>query len=83
MAYITINHNFFKHNLDIFRQHLKTINPQKNIEVAAVLKDNAYGHGLEIMSDLAMKNGIKSVFVKNYNEALKVAHKFDSVTFLH
>ena len=35
------------------------------------------------MSDLAMKNGIKSVFVKNYNEALKVAHKFDSVTFFY
>ncbi len=83
MAYITINHNHFKHNLDLIRQHLKIISPNKNIEVAAVLKDNAYGHGLEIMSNLAMENNIKSVFVKNYNEALKIAHKFDSVTFFY
>lgn len=83
MAYITINQNHFKHNLNVIRNHLAQISPNKEIEVAAVLKDNAYGHGLEIMSDLAMKNNIKSVFVKNYNEALKIAHKFDSVTFFY
>ncbi|RDU66733.1 alanine racemase [Helicobacter didelphidarum] len=83
MAYITINKEHFAHNLCVIQEHLKMINPQKNIQVGAVLKDNGYGHGLEIMSNLAQQNNITSVFVKNYEEAIKIAHKFDSVTFFY
>ncbi|MWV62767.1 alanine racemase [Helicobacter saguini] len=55
----------------------------KKIEIGAVLKDNAYGHGLDLMSDLCMQNNIESAFVKNYDEALKIAHKFKHITFFY
>lgn len=83
MSYITINKAHFKHNLNVIRTHLDSINKNKKIEIAAVLKDNAYGHGLDIMSDLARECGIESVFVKNYYEAICVADKFKNVTFFY
>lgn len=52
-------------------------------EMALVLKDNAYGHGLEQIAALARAWGIKSVFVKNYAEALKIAHLFPAITALY
>ncbi|WP_082942564.1 MULTISPECIES: alanine racemase [unclassified Helicobacter] len=52
-------------------------------EMALVLKDNAYGHGLEQIAALARAWGIKSVFVKNYAEAQKIAHLFPAITALY
>lgn len=97
MAYITINSKHFKHNLNVIRKHLdsiessaqdsnkysKSLGDKKRIEIGAVLKDNAYGHGLEIMSDLCVQNNIESAFVKNYDEALKISHKFKHITFFY
>ncbi|WP_334088649.1 alanine racemase, partial [Helicobacter typhlonius] len=64
MAEITLSSNSYKHNFHLISSHIGS-----NVELAAVLKDNAYGHGLEQISTLARECGIKSVFVKNYNEA--------------
>lgn len=50
------------------------------VELALVLKDNAYGHGLEQMAQLAAMNGVKSVFVKNYDEAMRIRDYFPSIT---
>jgi alanine racemase len=54
MAFIKINKQNFYHNLNQIA--LKTGSVDK---IAIVLKDNAYGHGLELMAKLASEFGIK------------------------
>lgn len=78
MAEITLSSESYKHNFHLISSHIGT-----DVEIAAVLKDNAYGHGLEQMSILARECGIKSVFVKNYNEALRVSEYFPHITALY
>ncbi|CUU39311.1 MULTISPECIES: alanine racemase [Helicobacter] len=78
MAEITLSSNSYKHNFHLISSHIGS-----NVELAAVLKDNAYGHGLEQISTLARECGIKSVFVKNYNEALRVSAYFPHITALY
>lgn len=78
MAEILLDSHAFKHNLSIITQVLGA-----REKIALVLKDNAYGHGLLEMAHLAKQNGIKNVFVKNYNEALQIAHLFESVSIFY
>ncbi|PAF41836.1 alanine racemase [Helicobacter sp. 11S03491-1] len=78
MAEILIDSKKFKNNLDTIVSHIKDKN-----KLALVLKDNAYGHGLEQIAPLAYAYGIKSVFVKNEFEALKIANFFDHITILY
>lgn len=75
MAELLISSQAFKHNLNLISQHLST---PKNL--ALVLKDNAYGHGLKEMAGLARENGIESVFVKNESEALQIKNDFKHIT---
>lgn len=48
----------------------------------AVLKDNAYGHGLEMMAQLVREYGIRKVAVKNLLEARLISTLFDEVLVL-
>ncbi|PAF41402.1 alanine racemase [Helicobacter sp. 11S02596-1] len=75
MSEILINKKAFKNNLDTIVSHIKDKN-----KLGLVLKDNAYGHGLEQIASLASDYGIQSVFVKNEFEALKIAHLFKHIT---
>lgn len=83
MSYITIDRANFTHNLNVIKSHLDSIKVAKNIEFGAVLKDNAYGHGLEIMASLCAQNGVKNAFVKNYAEAALIADKFEHISFFY
>lgn len=78
MAEITLDSKAFKHNLNLIKSHITD-----TCELALVLKDNAYGHGLTQMAQLAKENGIKSVFVKNYNEAMMIKDDFANITALY
>jgi len=78
MAYITINKQNFFHNLNQIA--LKTGSIDK---IAIVLKDNAYGHGLEIMAGLAQEFGIKHAIVKNLKEAEIVRELFETILILN
>lgn len=78
MAEILLDSNAYKHNLNLIASTIK--DKQK---LALVLKDNAYGHGLEQISNLALNFGIKNVFVKNFTEALSIKDKFESITALY
>ncbi|MGI0440415.1 alanine racemase [Helicobacter himalayensis] len=78
MAEILLDSRAFRHNLSVIAQVLGA-----QEKIALVLKDNAYGHGLIEMAHLAKQNGIKNVFVKNYNEALQVAHLFESISIFY
>ena len=50
--------------------------------VILVLKDNAYGHGLQIIANFASEFGIKFVAVKNESEALLVKPYFKNILIL-
>ncbi|PAF53354.1 alanine racemase [Helicobacter sp. 13S00482-2] len=78
MSEILINSTKFKNNLDVIAQHIGDKN-----KLALVIKDNAYGHGLQEIATLGCAYGIKNVFVKNEAEALKVIHLFEHITVLY
>ena len=85
MAQLLIYRDRFKNNLDIIKNHISQ-NSKNNLSaenIGLVMKDNGYGHGIKQIAELAMKYGIKSVFVKNEFEALLVAGSFKHVTALY
>ncbi len=77
MAYITLNKAHLFHNLDCLSD--KAGGKER---VMAVLKDNAYGHGLELIARCMAEYGIKKVAVKNIAEAKVVTSLFDEVLVL-
>jgi len=78
MATIILNKENFFHNLNQIA--LKTGSVDK---IAVVLKDNAYGHGLELMATLSQEFGIRHAVVKNSLEAVQIRTFFDSVLILN
>ena len=77
MAFIKINKQNFYHNLNQIA--LKTGSVEK---IAIVLKDNAYGHGLELMGRLASEFGIKHAVVRKTVEAEVIKSLFETVLIL-
>lgn len=78
MAKLLINSNSFKYNLNLISSHIGDSN-----KIALVLKDNAYGHGIQEIATLAQEYEIKSVFVKNEFEAMQIAPYFSHITALY
>jgi len=77
MPFIQINKNNYQYNLDILRK--KAGGKDK---LMVVLKDNAYGHDLKTMAELASSFGIKKSAVKNLEEAKKISHLFEETLIL-
>jgi len=77
MAFIKINKQNFYHNLNQIA--LKTGSVEK---IAIVLKDNAYGHGLELMGRLASEFGIRHAVVRKTAEAELIRSLFDTILVL-
>ena len=77
MAFIKINKQHFYHNLNQIA--LKTGSVDK---IAIVLKDNAYGHGLELMAKLASEYGVKHAVVRDVAEAEVIKAYFKSILVL-
>jgi alanine racemase len=77
MAYITLNKNNFFNNLDIIAKQTKTRD-----KIALVLKDNAYGHGILEISQMAQEYGITKCVVQKYEEAKSVESFFDYILVL-
>lgn len=77
MAYIALDFDAYRQNLEFFGKKVGDIS-----KVMAVLKDNAYGHGLKEMAPLAAACGIKRAVVKNSYEAGVVAAFFEKVLIL-
>ena len=73
---IIYRENYF-HNLDQISHHAGSKD-----KVAVVLKDNAYGHGLLEIAQLANEYGIKRAVVRNCDEAVKIEKLFDSILIL-
>lgn len=77
MAFIKINKQNFYHNLNQIA--LQTGSVEK---IAIVLKDNAYGHGLELMGRLASEFGIQHAVVRKTVEAALIKSLFKTVLIL-
>ena len=71
MAFIEINKNNLLHNLNIISK--------KNKEILAVIKDNAYGHGILHIAKILQESGIKRVCVRNNIEAKLVQDMFEEI----
>jgi len=78
MAELRISRRAFFHNLDVIVAHAGS-----KERVAVVLKDNAYGHGIELIAQLAFEYGIKRAFVKNLEEAQVVLPYFEHIGILY
>ena len=80
MPYLQIDSQKFLHNYQII---LNTIAPKNPEKIAIVLKDNAYGHGLKQIAELAKRVKIQNAFVKNTYEALEIAPFFSYIAILY
>ena len=78
MATIQISKNNLYHNLN--QLALKSGSKSK---IAAVLKDNAYGHGIELMAKLVSNWGIRNAVVINNTEATKIENYFENILILN
>jgi len=78
LAKIALSRSAFFHNLSLLAQKLG--NKER---IAVVLKDNAYGHGLIPMAELANAFGIIRAVVRTVEEAEAVAHLFDEILILN
>lgn len=78
MSEILISRSSFNSNVEYFGS---IVGKEK---ICIALKDNAYGHGLDIMACLAIDAGIKHCCVKNELEALSaLAYSFETVLVLY
>ena len=77
MAFIQINKQNFFYNLNQIALQTGAVD-----KIAIVLKDNAYGHGLELMAKLSSEFGIKHAVVRKTNEAEKINTYFESILVL-
>ncbi len=75
---ITINKQNLYHNLEFFVKKLGSID-----KLCVGLKDNAYGHGIELIAKLCYDFGISKLFVRNLHEAKAIDHiGFDMIHIL-
>lgn len=77
MAYIKINKSNLIHNLSQIALKTGSVD-----NIAIVLKDNAYGHGVGKVGKIARDFGIKKAVVRNYEEAKEIEELFDDIIVL-
>ena len=77
MAFITLSRKAFFKNLDIISERI-----EDRRKIALVLKDNAYGHGLVQIAQLAQEYGVKHAVVRSDAEAHQVVGYFETVLVL-
>ncbi len=79
MGFIKLNKQAFYNNLDYYSHLLGGID-----KVCIVLKDNAYGHGLEEISNLSYLYGVQHCMVRNLQEASIVSqYNFHTILILY
>ena len=77
MAFIKINKENFFHNLS---QFVSKTGSKDSIGI--VLKDNAYGHGLELMAKLSQEFGLTQAVVRTFEEAQVIKPYFEHILVL-
>jgi len=82
MAFIKINKQNFYHNLNQIALQIGSQKSSAIQKIAIVLKDNAYGHGLELMAEIASEFGITQAVVRTRSEAEKIKAFFSHILIL-
>jgi alanine racemase len=82
MQFITINKQNFYHNLNQIALQIGSQKSSAIQKIAIVLKDNAYGHGLELMAELASEFGITQAVVRTRSEAEQIKAFFSHILIL-
>jgi len=77
VSYITISKDNYFYNLQKIRDKVEDIE-----QIAVVLKDNAYGHGLNIIANLAKEFGIQRAVVRSVSEAEEIKKLFNYILIL-
>lgn len=77
MALITLDKKAYEHNLNQIASKAGGFD-----KIICVLKDNAYGHGVELLAPIAKALGINFVAVKNETEALFLQGFFKHILIL-
>jgi len=77
MAFIEIHRQAFINNINTITQKARGIEA-----IAIVLKDNAYGHGLQTMATLAQEAGIIHAVVRTVQEANAIKSRFKTIMIL-
>ncbi|MFV0481768.1 MAG: alanine racemase [Campylobacteraceae bacterium] len=77
MSYILLHKENLHNNLEIIKSKLGSLD-----KLFAVLKDNAYGHGLLLMAEELSKYGVKRAVVRDVEEALSIKELFLDVLVL-
>ena len=78
MATIKISQKNLFYNLN--QLTLKSGSKEK---LSAVLKDNAYGHGIELMAQLVSEYGLQEAVVVSVDEAKKISKYFKNILILN
>ena len=76
MAFCLINKSNYFYNLSLIEKKIH------KAKIAVVLKNNAYGHGLLEISQLASEYGIKHAVVNTLNESNLIHSLFESILVL-
>lgn len=76
MSFITLDRSALIHNLDLISQYTD------RKKIAAVLKDNAYGHGLTQMAQMVSEYGVEWAVVRTTKEADLAAKYLNNVLIL-
>ncbi len=66
-SWLEISESAYAHNLEFFRNLVG-----QEVELSAVVKSNAYGHGMELIAPLAARHGADSFCVHSLDEALRL-----------
>ncbi|MCB1157882.1 MAG: alanine racemase [Leptospiraceae bacterium] len=74
---IEVSESALSHNLRLFRS---IIGPE--IMLCAVVKSNAYGHGMKLVAGLALKQGADLLAVNCLDEAMELKEAFPSANIL-
>lgn len=77
MARILLNKSHLFHNLKLIEAKIKDKN-----KIAVVLKDNAYGHGIQEIGQLCNEYGVKNAVVHTVAEAEQIVTLFDNILIL-
>jgi alanine racemase len=77
VSYIEIDKKAYFHNLELLCKKLGSVD-----KLSVVLKDNAYGHGLLVMAQLAHEFGVKRAIVRYLDEAKLIESYFDHIVIL-
>lgn len=77
MSIIKIKQKAYENNLKLIAEKAGNFS-----KIICVFKDNAYGHGAEILAPIAKAVGVKFIAVKNEIEANKLKQYFENILIL-